>query len=254
MKKYLRVWLKNTALSLQSELITRGSTLFFVAGKIFRFYFFLALIFVIVGKEGQLKNYSSEQVFIFFLVFNFFDILGQLFFRGIYWFRNEVISGYFDLVLIRPISPLFSVMTGKTDFLDLPLLFIVLYLLIKEGVNYTLGNIALFLVIGFCGFLLITSIHILVACFGILTTDVVWIFRDLSSMAKIPVDIYHSWIRAFLIFIIPIGIIFTFPAKALMGILSWQWVIYSFCISITIFLISLKLWRFSLTKYSSASS
>jgi ABC-2 type transport system permease protein len=184
-------------------------------------------------------------------------MIGQILFRGIYWFRNEIITGHFDLTLTKPISPLFSAMTDKTDLLDIPLLLFIIYFLLEEIKGYPLINIVTFLLIGIIGFLIIAAIHILVACLGILTTEVdhvIWIYRDLSTMVRFPVDIYESSIRFFLTYVIPVGIIFTFPAKALMGLLSWQGICYSFlAVSVSLFL-SLKLWQWSLKKYSSASS
>lgn len=229
----------------------------YLLGKFIRFAFFLVLLLVVLGKTKSLAGYNLEQMIVFFLVFNLLDILGQLFFRGIYWFRGDVVSGKFDLALVKPLSPLFQILTNRTDILDLPLLMVIIWALIKQNMAISLINFLLFLLITFCGFLIVTAVHILVASIGVITTEVdhaILIYRDLSLMARVPVDIYIDSVRAFLTFVVPIGVVFTFPAKALMGLLSWQWLIYAFFISITLFFLSLKLWRFSLTKYSSASS
>jgi len=257
MKKYFKYWLKNSFLSLQSDLATRTATIFFIFGKILRFYFFLIFLFVILGRQGGFRNYSSSDLLTFFLVFNLFDIVGQVLFRGIYWFREKIITGSFDLILIKPINPIFAALTDKTDFLDLPLLVIIFYLLVKQSLLIPAANYWLFLLVSFAGLGLVTSIHIFVACLGILTTEVdhaIWIYRDLSSMARFPVDIYAPILRYFLIFVIPIGVIYTFPTQAFMGILSTQLVVYSVLISVVIFWLSLKLWDYCLKKYSGASS
>jgi len=49
-------------------------------------------------------------------------------------------------------------------------------------------------------------------------------------------------------------ILFTVPAKALLGLLSWQWVVLAFLISGLFLWGSLKFWKYALSKYSSASS
>jgi len=229
----------------------------YIAGKFIRFSFFLILLFVVLGKTKTLAGYGIQQMITFFLIFNLLDIVGQLFFRGIYWFRNEVVSGRFDLTLVKPISPLFQVLTAQTDLLDLPLLIIIIWMLIKQNINISLRNLLLFLLISFCGFLIVTGIHILVASIGVITTEVdntIQIYRDLSLMARAPIDIYADSVRAFLTFIIPIALIFTFPAKALMGILSWQGVIFSMLFAFGFLLLTINFWHFALTKYSSASS
>lgn len=257
MKKYLRIWLKTTALTTQSQLVTRFASIIFILGKFFRFAFFIILLVVALAGKKTILNYNLGQIINFFLIFNLMDILGQLFYRGIYNLRSLVVSGSLDYYLIKPYNPIFSILTRVTDISDLPLLIVVILMLIKLNPNISFYNLILFIVILACGFVVITAIHIIIASIGIITCEVdhaVWIYRDLSLMARAPVDIYIMPIRAFLTFIMPIAVIFTFPAKALLGLLSWQWVVYSILFSIFSFLFSLKLWHFALTKYQSASS
>lgn len=255
--KYFKLWLRTTFLSIQTVLATRGASLMYIIGKLIRFSFFLILLFIVLGKTKTLAGYDIQQMITFFLIFNLLDIIGQLFFRGIYWFRNEVVSGRFDLILVKPVNSLFQVLTTRTDLLDLPLLVIIIWMLIKQNLSISLINLFLFLLLALAGFLIVTALHVLVAAIGVITTEVdnaIWIYRDLSLMARVPIDIYIDAVRAGLTFIIPIAIVFTVPAKALMGILSWPWIIYSLFISSLLFLGSLKFWNFALTKYSSASS
>jgi ABC-2 type transport system permease protein len=73
-------------------------------------------------------------------------------------------------------------------------------------------------------------------------------------MGRFPVDIYKQPLRNIITFIIPIGIMITFPAKALMGLLSPQWIVLSFTIAAVLLMISLTFWRYALRQYTSASS
>lgn len=257
LNKYWRLWLKTSQLSLQNSIATRGASLMFIIGKTIRFFFYLTLLFIVLRQTKVLAGYNLNQIIIFFLIFEIIDIVGQLFFRGIYFFRNEVITGHFDLTLVKPANVLFQVLTAQTDLLDTPLLIIVFYLFTKLNFQLTLANLILFIFLFVSGFILITAIHIIVASIGVITTEVdhvIWIYRDLSLMCRVPIDIYLDSVRNILTFIIPMAIIFTFPAKALMGLLAWPWLIYSLIASCLFLFISLKFWQFSLTKYSSASS
>jgi ABC-2 type transport system permease protein len=257
MKKYIKVWLKTTGLTLESLLMTRGASFMYVVGKILRFAFFAALLLISLGSQKSLAGFDLRQMIIFFLIFNVLDIFGQLFYRGIYWLRPLILSGDFDLYLVKPINSLFLVLTRRTDVLDLPLLFIILFILIKQDINITfLGFLAFFFMFS-AALLIITGIHIIIASIGVITTEVdhtVWVYRDLSLMARVPIDIYLAPVRTVLTFIIPIALVFTFPAKALLGILSWQWVIFSLCFSLIFLIGSLKFWDLALTQYSPASS
>lgn len=104
---------------------------------------------------------------------------------------------------------------------------------------------------------LATAFHIIVLAIGILTTAVdhtIMIYRDITSMGRVPTDIYKEPLKSIVTFILPVGILMTFPAKAMMGLLSFWGIIISISISVVVFYLSLTLWRYALTKYSSASS
>jgi len=257
LKTYFIYWLKVSELNLQTLMSTRLSSLMFVFGKFFRFFFFLWFLLILDRKLSTIAGYSLDQVVIFFLIFNFFDLFGQFFYRGIYWFRNEIVSGTFDFKLVKPISPLFQILTQHTDFLDLPLLVtVIIYILIKLPQINNL-NLLAFSVLSLNAILLITAIHIFIASIGVITTEVdhtIWIFRDLATMARVPIDFYIEFIRAFLTYIIPIALIFTFPAKALFNLLTPTTIIITLVGSFIFYYLSLRFWHYALTQYSSASS
>ncbi len=257
LKKYFTIWLKTTQLSLQSFLINRQASLIYLTGKLLRFTVFILILKIVASKTENLAGFNFSQLLNFFLVFNLLDILGQLFFRGIYWFRHYVVTGAFDFNLVKPFNPLFQILTSRTDFLDLLLLVAVVFLLVRENLNISLINLLMFLLIIVFSFLFVTAVHILVAAVGVATTEVdhvIWIYRDISHMARVPVDIYLDSIRAFLTFVIPVALVFTYPAKALMNLLSWQSVFFTMGVSLVFFALSLLGWRIALKKYTSASS
>jgi ABC-2 type transport system permease protein len=103
-------------------------------------------------------------------------------------------------------------------------------------------------------FIIATAFHILVLAFGIVSTEVdhtILIYRDISKMGAFPVDIYKEPLRSVLTFIIPIGIMITFPAKALFGLLSIPMILLCFGISFTMLFISLWSWNKALQRYQS---
>jgi ABC-2 type transport system permease protein len=102
-----------------------------------------------------------------------------------------------------------------------------------------------------------TAFHVVVLALGVMTTSVdnlIMVYRDLTSLVRVPVDFYTQPLRGIITFVIPLGVMFTFPAKALLGLLSTQTIIISFmCGSIALFL-SVKFWNYSLKHYQSAGS
>ena len=97
----------------------------------------------------------------------------------------------------------------------------------------------------------------MVLAMGIITLEIdhtIMIYRDLTSFGRFPVDIYKQPIQGLLTYLIPVGIMITFPAKALMGLMSTGGVLLSLLIGVVAILLSFKFWNFALKKYASASS
>ncbi len=258
--RYFSLWAKLTLNSFLSTLSSRLSAIFFLIGKILRFIFFLGFLFALFSQTQTLSSYNGTQTLFFFLTFTIIDTATQLFFREVYRFRPMVVSGDFDLVLVKPISPLFRALAGGADPLDLIMLVPYIGLLIFVGTqlqSVSLGNVFLYVLLLINAFLISTGFHVLVLSLAILTTEIdhtIMIYRDLTSMGRLPIDIYHEPLRSLITFVVPVGVMMTFPAKALMGLLRPDIALLSWGIGICFFFVCLKIWKYALSKYSSASS
>lgn len=240
--------------------MVRWALVIFLLAKILRFAIFTVFIVILVGKTSALAGYTLDQTIFFYLSFNLVDMLAQLFFREVYRFRPQVVSGNFDFFLIKPFSPLFrSLATGPDlmDFLTLiPLLGAIIYFIARLQI-YDLLNIFLYILLIGTGFVIALSFHILVLALAIMTTEIdhaIMVYRDIVALGRMPIDIYREPIRGFITFIIPVGIMMSFPAKSLLGLLSPIFIIYAIFFTIILFLTSLKIWDYALKQYSSASS
>lgn len=255
--KYLFLWKKTTTLSFETILASKGAALMYLIGKFVRFFFFLWLL-LRLGEQIQLvSGFTVAQLVTFFLVFNLFDMVGQILFRGVYWFREQVVSGKLDLTLLKPASAIFQILTNRTDLLDVPLLFVVVFALIRRGIGVSLETWLIFIAMSGVSLVLITAVHVTAAAIGVLTTEVdhtMMIYRDLSAMARLPIDIYAQFLRILLTFVIPIAVMMTFPAKAFLGLLTWPLAAFGVVTALFLFWLSIRLWCYALTKYSSASS
>lgn len=260
MRKYFFVWLKFAINGFQTQVSNRFALIVLLIGKILRFGIFTIFIVVLVGKTKSLAGYTLDQTIFFFLSFNLVDILSQLVFREVYRFRQAVVTGTFDFYLTKPISALFRALMGGPDLID----FITLFPLLVAIVYFTnrlsiveATSIVLYIILFVVAFVIALSFHILVLSLAIVTTEIdhaIMMYRDIVGMGRLPVDIYVEPLRGFLTFIIPVGIMMTFPAKALMGVLSLDFVIYAVLFAVFLFYLSIKTWRFALRSYSSASS
>lgn len=231
----------------------------FLFGKILRFIFFFGFLFFLLRSIGTLANYTANQIIFFFLTFNLIDIISQFLFREVYNFRGLIIKGDFDLILTKPQNALFRVLFGGADIIDFitipPLIFAIYY--VGNLLQPSLGHVVLYLIALLNGFLIATAFHIAVLALGIITFEIdhiIMIYRDLSNLGRFPVDIYKQPLQGILTYLVPVGIMITLPAKALMGLVTPLGVLLSLGLGILVIFLSLRFWNFALTKYTSASS
>ena len=259
-KKYFYVWLRFAINGFQSQTQARFAMAIFLAGKLLRFFVFGGFIFILVKQTKILAGYDLDQTLLFFLSFNLVDILSQLMFREVYRFRQAVVMGTFDFYLTKPVNVLFRSLFGGPDLIDfitlVPLIGAIILLMNRLDLISIL-SILLYLLMLAVAFLIATSFHILVLSLAVVTTEIdhaIMMYRDVVGMGRFPIDIYSEPLRGFLTFIIPVGIMMTFPVKALMGFLSPVFIIYAIFFASFLFYLSLKVWNFALKNYSSASS
>src|SRR5258705_6977667 len=101
-KYYSKIWWLLAKNSFVVILSKKTSSIFFLTGKLLRFAFFAVFLYFLATGTKGISGYNSNQILLFFLTFNLIDVLGQFFFRAVYSFRQKIISGDFDLVLIKP--------------------------------------------------------------------------------------------------------------------------------------------------------
>jgi len=258
--KYIKVWWLTTSRSAQIVFQSRFGAAIFIIGKILRFVLFLIFLVLLTSTTRKLATYSLWQVIFFFSTYNLIDSITQFFLRDVYRFRSYVIYGNFDYFLARPISPLFRSLFGGSDILDIPMLATAIAFIIFSATKIgavTLLGILLYAALIINALAISLAFHILTLAIGVLTTEVdntIMLYRDLTQMGRVPTEIYRQPLSWFITYIIPIGVMMTFPAKAIMGMLNWQFIVLSFAISTTFLFASLMLWRFALSRYSSVSS
>ena len=256
---YFKIW---WMMSRNSFLVTASKKrviALFLFTKVIRFIFFFGFLYYILQSTKTLAGYSQVQVIFFFLTFNVVDIIPQFLFREVYRFRSLIVSGDFDLILVKPVNALFRSLMGGADVIDLillvPLILIVIYtggLLSPNG-----PQVLLYMILVLNALIIAAAFHIAVLGLGIITFEVdhtILIYRDLKNLGRLPIDIYAQPLQGLLTYLVPVGIMITFPAKALMGLLSPWGALSSFLFAATSIFLSLKFWKFALRKYSSASS
>ena len=174
--------------------------------------------------------------------------------------EGEMWTGTFDFTLLRPVDAQFlaSVRHWRPFALvDLALgLGVLVVTTIQLGHTLTLASVAAVLVALAAG---VTILYAMLLAFtalifwspGFLFT---WLFDSLFQMARYPVGLYPGWLRLILTWIIPVGVMTTIPAQALLGQLSAEMLIGSVALAVAFFVGASALFRIGLRRYGSASS
>ena len=257
MKRYLKLYYLFNKYRIKITLQNKAGIVLFTTGKILRFSIFFIFIYNLLLQTKLLAGYTLTQTIIFFLTFNLVDTLAQLLFREVYWFRPLVVSGELDTILIKPYHPFTKVLFGGVDILDffmtIPYTLLLIYFAFQLP-SIRSYHVLLYIIFVMNALFMSMSFHIAALALAVLTTQIdhiLLIYRDLTRMASLPIDIYQQPIRLILTFVIPIGIMMTFPVKALFGLLSPLFFIISFSVSIISMIASLSLWNTAMKKYQS---
>lgn len=258
-KIYWKVWKTIAVYGLAETFVNRWTNVLFFFGKSMRFGMTLFFLFLLSKTIKGIAGYTTDQVIIFYLIYQFTDTLAQVFFRGVYEFSWKVKSGELDFFLSKPMNPLFRIMTGKPDLIDaiffIPTTILSVYLLLKLAPGFSSFSLLAVAVLLINGFLIAAAFHIFVVCLGIITTEVdnaVMMYRDLNALSRFPVNMYREPLRTTLFFLIPVGMMNTIPAQVLLNVTPSHSILVTLCVGVGFFLLSLQTWKYSVRKYTSA--
>ena len=259
MKKYFKVWFVFSKNSLQRDFGSRLGLAFLLTGKIVRFVLFFVFLYFLLSGIGELAGYTRQQVILVFLTFNLVDITSQFMFREVYRFRPLILNGDFDLVLVKPIKPLFRSLMGGADFIDFLTLFpltgiLVHYVLaIKPPIPLMFAYMSLVL----NAIVIAAALHIFILGFAVITFELdnlLWILRELMGLGRVPIEVYSFLLRSVLTYLLPVATMIALPARTLMGLARPGALILAYIFGAFFLYVSLKFWKFALIRYSSASS
>lgn len=256
MKRSLKIFLLFSKYAFKSTTQQPLGGFFFLVGKLLRFGLYFAFVFFLLKNTRVLAGYNLTQTLIFFLTYNVVDTLSQLLYREVYRFRPLVINGELDAILVKPYHPFLRVLVGGMDLLDFVTVFLYggLLMYFFSQIPITLAGIITYLLLVINALVIATAFHIIVLAMGIFTVEVdhaIMIYRDITRLGTFPVDIYREPLRSLFTFVLPIGIMMTFPVKSLFGLLSPTGILISFAVSGILLLFSLFLWNQALRKYQS---
>ena len=169
--------------------------------------------------------------------------------------------GTLDFLLTKPISSQFMVSfrhVGIYNWLDPILgLGLVIFGLVRRGQPVPVIGVAGFLVLGFAGVAIMYALALAVQCLAIWSIGAEGlddVIQGMVEAGRFPVDLYRGMVRALLTFIIPVALLTTLPAQALLGRSSPKLIGIALLVAAGLLWISSRLWTWSLRRYAGASA
>lgn len=262
LKRYAKIWWKLVGITFSISAASRIDFLGYILGKFIRMGFFLMFVIALFSHTQTIAGYDRGEVLLFFTVMNLIDIFVQLlWYRGFTDLQRLINKGDFDLILTKPISPLFWSAFRTFDLFDLttlPVAFIFLsYAIHTLRTPLDLSHIMAGLFFFILSLILAFSVNVILAAISFWTTELDnawWIYRDAVYVARFPPEVFPRGVRFVFTCIFPILVIVTFPTKALLGRLSPEWMLWGIIATAGFFLVAMVVWKKALKHYASASA
>lgn len=221
-------------------------------------------ISVVFGQVADVQGWTYASTMVVLGVYLIVNALRSLFINpgleSLAGMDGEVWSGRFDFSLMRPVDAQFLVTFRKWRLFSLIDLFFGIlvtgFAIFRIEVALSIGQILLFCLMLCSGVAILYAILLIFSSLVFWSPGVMftWVFDGLFQLARYPLSMYPGWLRFILTWIIPVGIITTFPVQALTGELSPKVLIIGIGLAVGLVILASCLFRRALKHYSSASS
>jgi ABC-2 type transport system permease protein len=256
--------LLTTQLRLNLATATRYRVDFFGAGAMTLFWMvwnFVPLL-VLFSERDTVAGWDRESAL---LLVAFFVMLRGLLNAVVEPSLTETIdkirTGSFDYTLLKPVDAQFLASTARFDpwrFFDVVAgLGLAVYSCASRAVTPDIAHIALGLTLLGAGAITMYSLWLVAAAlsfFVVRLDNLMYLLESIFDVARWPVQVFRGIWRIIFTFVIPVAVMTTFPAMAVLGTLSGTSAFIAILVSLVMFAASRWLWLFALRNYTSASS
>ncbi|MCK6551634.1 ABC-2 family transporter protein [Myxococcota bacterium] len=174
---------------------------------------------------------------------------------------SQIRMGTFDFVLLKPIDSQVLVSFSKAvpakavDFLAGFALSVWAILQVEPAPSFTQLAAGLVMLAG--GAMTIYGIWLLISCtaFWFVKVDnLTYLFSSIFDAARWPIGVFRGWVRVALTFVIPVAVMTSYPALAVLGLLELEPALVAWVTGLALLGASRLVWRIAIARYSSASS
>jgi ABC-2 type transport system permease protein len=220
-----RLYLRLIGARMRSQAQYRTSLALDTAGVLAFSFLDFVVILVIFANVPELAGWSLPEVALLYALATLAFALTDLAVGHLDLFPQLIRDGNFDLLLVRPRSTLFQIVT--TDFQLRRLgkvaqgATVLVFALSQLRVEWSPDRVLVLVLAPPSGAVIFGSIWIATICIAFWTVE----GREASNvftyggqtLAQYPVNIYDRWLRGFLAFVVPTAFVSYFPALYILG-------------------------------------
>ncbi len=222
----------------------------------------LVPIAVVYGRRDVIAGWSFEESLV---VIGWFMVMKSILEGAVNPSLTSVVEhirkGTLDFVLLKPADAQFLVSTTK--FAPWRVIDGVAGIVVFAVAFHRLGrwpspaSVAAAVVLLGCAALILYSLWILVvsaAFFVVKIDNLSFLFVSIFDAARWPADVFRGALRVVFTVVVPLALMTTYPARALLGTLAPRQGALAFAGAIVFFALSRVVWTRSIAHYTSASS
>lgn len=262
MTRALRIWGVQLRTSLATAMTYRAS--FIIDGVMSLAWVVLALLPLIVlfGDRKSVSGWDWPSALIVMAYFmGVKAVMEGIVSPSLIQLVERIRTGAFDYVLLKPVDAQIMVTGASYEpekiFDLLGAIGIAIYAFVIRGYGPTPAQLLLGIGLFFAGVLAMYSLWIVcaAAAFWVVRLDnLVYLLGAIFDTARWPVQVFRGLWRVLFTFVIPVAVMTTFPAMALLGRLEARTALATFAGALAMLVISRLVWRAAIRNYTSASS
>jgi ABC-2 type transport system permease protein len=256
---YAALW-KN---SVTREMSFKGNFILWIFVEFLWFGLQLSFVSVVYTQTESVGTWTKWQMVLLVGASNFIQQLYQAFFLTNCTNLSELVrTGRMDFLLLLPVNTRFLVSLRVVDlgaFVNALFgLAVMVFAAVKLGLQPTAGQLAGFSALCLAGILIHYSLMFILAtiCFWTVRAQgIVWGYYNLFNIARMPDEAFKGAFKAVFTFGLPVLLVSNVPVRVLANKISSPWAALELlALGLVWAVLSEIFWRFSVRRYTSASS
>lgn len=223
MRHHLSLYLRFIGISIRSQLQHRASFIMLLIAHFISSSFDILEIFFLFSRFKSLGSWHVEDVALLYGIVHVSFALAEGIARGCDTFSQQLKSGDFDRVLLRPCNELLQVLGKEIQLLRvgtlLQGLLVLLWGATTVSIIWTLPKMLLVVMAIIGGTCFFSGLFIFQAAISFWTTETLELMNILTyggvQTGQYPFFIYNDWFRRFFTFLVPLAFVGYLPVSSL---------------------------------------